>query len=472
MKNGTLRAQITLVYTVALILGLLLFAALSLLILDSTARSTLDQRLLADARTLRAVLEVHDGRIQIDETDRAQFARIIGVRVSGAVYDAHGNLLATSTTPVPSVVRAVVARGGAAQQLVTVGAGINRVRVATLPIVDHARPIGAEVLWRSVDSIQDLDQRAALIFAVAVPAIVLFAVLFGNMIEHRGLARLRLMADIASEIEARDLSRRLGVRSQPDELGRLCAAFDRMLDRLEAAFERERRFTADASHELRGPLSVIKAEADLSLRRARSSQEYRRTLHTILEESSRLELLTSDLLASARTQPQSASSKQYVNLGIVVQSVGERLKILAQARNIKIHQTLCAACTVHGNQEDLTRVAFAVLHNAVKYCSESGTVEVLLERSNESVSLTVTDDGHGFSADALKNAFDRFWRDNGMRDREGTGLGLSIAQGIVRGVGGSITLRNRDERRGAVVVVQFPCSDAPAKAVGYAENPA
>ncbi len=456
MNKGSLRSQITLVYTVALTLGLLLFAGLSLFILHSTARSSLDQRLLTDARTLRAVLEVRHGRIEIDETDRAQFERIIGVRVSGAVFDQHGKLLATSTTPVPPVVRAVVSRAGPVAQLATVGVGLNRLRVATLPIIDRGHRVGVAALWRSLDSIEELDERSATIFALAVPMIVLFAVVFGNMIAKRGLARLRLMADIASEIEAHDLSRRLGVPSQPDELGRLCAAFDRMLDRLEAAFKRERRFTADASHELRGPLSVIKAEADLSLKRERSAAEYRKTLETILAESARLDSLTSDLLAAARTESKADGSKRRSDLGAIVQGVIERLQILAAARNVKIQSRIFPGCSVNGDQEGLTRVVFALLHNAVKYCHEEGHVDAAVERYEGGIQFTVTDDGPGFSTNAINNAFARFWRDKGVHDREGTGLGLSIAQNIIQNFGGTISIGNRDGRGGAVVTVKFP----------------
>lgn len=454
MNVGSLRAQITLVYTIALTLGLLLFAAFSLLILHSTARSSLDQRLTADARTLRAVIEVRRGRIEID--DRAEFERIIGVRVSGAVYDARNRLLATSTTPVPPAVRAVIPNAGGVPQLATVGSGVDRVRVATWPIVDHGRRVGVEALWRSVDSIQDLDQRSGTIFAIAVPVIVLFAVLFGNTIARRGLARLKLIADIASEIEAHDLSRRLGVRSQPDELGRLCAAFDRMLDRLQAAFERERRFTADASHELRGPLSVIKAEADLALKRERSSTEYRQTLETILHESTRLESLTGDLLAAARAEPRPTLPTRQVDFSGIVQGVSDRLQILAAARNVKLGSALGARSIVSGDQEGLTRVVFALLHNAVKYCREEGTVEAVVEASNAGTRFTVTDNGPGFSPEAITNAFNRFWRDKKVHDREGTGLGLSIAQNIVTQHGGSISIRNRDGKGGAMVTVNLP----------------
>lgn len=455
MNRGTLRGQITLVYTVGLTLGLLLFAGLSLLILHSSARSALDQRLIADARTLRAVLEVRNGRIEIDETDRAEFERIIGVRVSGAVYDSNGKLLATSTTPVPREVRSAVSVAGEAPNLSTVGTGVSRVRVATFPIVDHGRRVGIEALWRSVDSITDLDERSQLIFAVALPAIVLFAVLSGNTIAKRGLERLALIADMASEIEAHGLSRRLAVPSQPDELGRLCAAFDRMLDRLEAAFERERRFTADASHELRGPLSVIKAEADLALRRERTAAEYCETLRTIVQESTRLESLTSDLLAAARSGPKLTTGNEQVDLGIVVSNVRDQLNILATAHNIQLGSAISSGCLVSGDREALTRAVFAVLHNAVKYCYEGGHVDVAIERRSAIITLTVTDEGPGFSAEAMNNAFNRFWRDAQMMGHEGSGLGLSIAQNIVERFGGKISLGNRVDGAGAIVTVEF-----------------
>jgi len=434
--------------------GLLLFAALSLLVLDRSARSTLDARLISEGRTITSLFEIRSAHVVIEETDRTQFQQVLGVKLSGAVYDANGKELFTTSVPVPSHVYELAQKHPQTITLATVGPHDGALRVVTVPILDGKRVAGVALLWRSLDSIQDLDRRSALVFASAMPVIVAFAIFFGTLVAKRGLAPLGRLADLASDIEAHDLSRRLGIASQDDELGRLCAAFDRMLDRLETAFGRERRFTGDASHELRGPLSVIRAEAELALRRTRSQHEYGQTLETIVREADALEKLTSDLLAAARTHDGAVPQGRSIDFASVLRKVCERLRVLGRAHNVSIDFSGPAELMLFGNDSDLARLAFAVLHNAVKYSPEGASVHVRLTTHDECVRLEVSDEGPGFSVAALKNAFERFWRDDEMRSHEGSGLGLSIAQHIAQNLGGEIHLRN--SAHGATVAVMLP----------------
>lgn len=449
-----LHGRLTLVYALALTAGLLLFAALSLLVLDRSARSTLDARLISEAKTITSIFEVRNGHLLIEEHDRAQFQQILGVKLSGAVYDQNGKELLTTTVPVPSQVYQLALRRPKETSLDTVGPLDGTLRVAVVPILSGNRVAGVAVLWRSLDSIQDLDRRSALVFAFAIPVIVAFAIFFGTLVARRGLAPLSRLADLASDIEAHDLSRRLGIDSQRDELGRLCAAFDRMLDRLETAFERERRFTGDASHELRGPLSVIRAEAELALRRPREAQEYRAILQTILHEADALEALTADLLAAARAQNVAPVPHDAVDFGRIVEEACARLAILGRTRDVRIHFRGPEHLMLPGNTSDLARLVFAILHNSVKYSADHSSVDVSLAAVDGVARLDITDRGPGFSEAALKHAFDRFWRDDQVRSREGSGLGLSIAQRIAHHLRGTIDLRNTE--RGAQVVVTLP----------------
>ncbi len=454
MRNLTLRAQITLVYGVALMLGLLAFASLSLFILDDSARTSLDQTLLSDTRTLRALLEVRRGKILFDESDRSQFARVLGVKLSGAVYDARGRVIISSTQPIPRSVRAVAREMRATPRLLTVGPRDERLRVAVVPIKDGNRVAGVAILWRSIDFIEDLDRHSAVIFAVAAPLIVAFAILLGSVVARRGLLPLRRVAELASEIEAHDLSRRLRAPTTNDELGRLCAAFDRMLDRLEGAFERERRFTSDASHELRGPLSVMKVEAELALRRPRTAAEYNRALHVISSEVDHLVSLTTDLLATARAGS-AETSPGTVNLSAIIESVTARVKTLAENRGVGIAVDCDGERYVRCDVQGTTRVVFAVLHNALKHSPPGGRIDIRCNDVEGGLAVEIADQGPGFSPEALQHAFERFWRDDDEGTCEGTGLGLSIAQGIMVGNGGAISLRNRLDERGAVVEVAF-----------------
>jgi signal transduction histidine kinase len=228
-----------------------------------------------------------------------------------------------------------------------------------------------------------------------------------------------------------------------------------MLDRLQKAFERERRFTSDASHELRAPLSVIRAEADLALRSDRTPEEYRRALETIASESDALEALTRDLLAAARNGSDVEDVRAPVDLSLVATAAAKRMSVLNGARRVVVKKPDGEGIIVNGNRALVERAVVSVLHNALKYSSEAGSVEISVSAAAPRVELTISDDGPGFSEAALQRAFDRFWRDDAARGREGSGLGLSLAKTIVERYGGTIALANGDPH-GAIVRMTFP----------------
>jgi signal transduction histidine kinase len=461
MDPRTLRGQLALAYAAALLLALIAFAALTLVVVDRTQRKSLDERLQTAARAISAITEVRQGTPVLDVTDRAQFINIVGNRLDAAVLDERRRPIVTSEISVPPEVLDATHAGADASRLVSVESRSETLRVSITPVWRHGRLAGTVLTWRDLDEITDLVNRLALLFALAIPAIAAFAVIAGSAVAARGLRPLKTMATIASEIEAHDLSRRLEVPQRDDELGRLCATFDRMLDRLEAAFARQRRFTSDASHELRAPLSVIRAEADLTLRRTRTAAEYERALRTIAAQADDLEALTRDILAAARSED-GAVANRTVDLTAVAKEVSARLDALARTRGIEVAIKVADGAIVRGDISALGRAAVCILHNALRYARPGGRIEVVVETSDGSVGLRVDDDGPGFSEAALEHATERFWRDDLARthrtagaDAGGAGLGLSIARAIVESSGGSLILANRPAG-GASVVMQFP----------------
>jgi len=447
----TLRGRLTFAYAAALAVALVAFALLALALLDTAQRSALDAQLATTARALLAVADVQNGDVSMEELDRGQFAAITGAKASAAIFHSGGKVLVSSDYAVPDMVRrtAVEANMG---RYASVTIGGDAARVYALPILAGGRKAGTIAVWRDAESIVALDRSIALAFEFAIPVVVGIAILFGSGIARRGLAPLDRIATVASGIEGHDLSQRLALPPRNDELGRFAAAFDRMLDRLQHAFERERRFTSDASHELRAPLSVIRAEADLALRKERSGVEYRRALEGIAAEADALEGLTRDLLAAARADVEHPGDTESVDVGLVATATTGRLAILADARGLRLRTAVARSAFVRADRGTLERAVVTVVHNAIKYAREDVDVRVACE--DGTVTLAVEDDGAGFSRQALSHAFDRFWRDEEARSTEGSGLGLSIARAIVAKAGGTIVLTNRDGG-GARVMMTF-----------------
>ena len=454
LDPSTLRGRLALAYAAALVVALVAFAALALAVLDGAQRRALDAQLATTARAVRALVDSSGSSIVLEPSDRAAFGSIVGSKANSAIYRADYSIAISSTYAIPPPI-SLHADASLAPRYDTVETGGEELRLFTEPIVRRGMRLGSIAVWRDADSIVVLDRSVALAFAFAIPVLAVLAALAGGAIARRGLAPLDRIASVASEIEAHDLSERLDLPPRADELGRLAATFDRMLDRLQRAFDRERRFTGDASHELRAPLSVIRAEADLALRKDRTPEEYRRALATIASEADALEALSRDLLTVARADANGTPAERTpVDLGAVATEAVQRLGVLAAERNVRIDADMVPDAIVLAERDGLERAAITVLHNAIKYASAGGTVEVRVTRDGDAVEFCVSDDGRGFSEEGLQRAFDRFWRDDEARALPGSGLGLAIAKAAVERFGGTITIAN-GAGGGAVVRVRF-----------------
>jgi signal transduction histidine kinase len=454
----TLRGQLGLAYAGALLVALILFALVALVFADRAQRAALDERLRVAGTAVATVVDVRHGRLVLDPDDRIQVDMILGNRVNGLVVDLHYGAYASSMRHAPAAIR-VLADDPRERYADVMAAGVQQ-RALITPVPPTGTPRGDVVVWWDAGGIVDLDRRLAIGFALAIPIVAALAVVLGGAIAARGLRPLAKLADVASEIEEYDLSVRIGLANRDDELGRLCATFDRMLDRLEAAFDRQRRFTSDASHELRAPLSVIRAEADLMLRRARSPHEYERALQSIAAQADDLEALTRELLSAARADAGLRDGLTVVDIGGLAGDAAAGLTALAQQRGVRIHVELAADARARGDAGAVRRVAVALLHNALRYANRQ--VDLAVVSVNGHVRLSVADDGAGFSDAALLHATERFWRDDPARgrgdDRGGSGLGLSIVEAIVVAMGGTLRTTNRPEG-GAFVVVDVPAAN-------------
>lgn len=449
-----MRGRLSLAYASALIVALAIFALIALAVVDGAQRRALDEQLESTARALRIVGDIRGGRLSVDAGDRRQFNTIVSAKTDSAIVLSDG-AVAISTDERTARALLSAAPHANAPHYATLTVATERLRVYVSPISATGVRVGETVTWGDAGAITALDRSVAFGFALAIPLIAGLAIFAGSEIARRGLAPLDRIAALASEIEAQDLSRRLRLPARNDELGRLGATFDRMLDRLQGAFDRERRFTSDASHELRAPLSVIRAEADLALRRERTPAEYRRALETIAAESDALEALTRDLLAAARNASSARDVRGPVDLTLVASTVAQRLSVVAGARRVRVEEAAGGDAIVQGNRALIERAIVSVLDNALKYSSDAGTVEIRISRESPQAELTVRDDGPGFSPEALQRGFDRFWRDDDARARDGSGLGLSLAKTIVEHYGGTIVLGNA-EPHGAIVRMTFP----------------
>ncbi|MFP3975046.1 MAG: sensor histidine kinase [Chloroflexota bacterium] len=315
------------------------------------------------------------------------------------------------------------------------------------------------VVGRSMANIEEALQR--------LQGIILFAVLVTMGLAGAGgwfLARrtLRPIEDItvtAQEIGASDLSRRIGVKSK-DELGRLAGTLNNMIERLERAFTRQRQFTADASHELRTPLAAIEAESTLALQKQRTSEEYRKSLDFISQETNQMSGIIEKLLTLARADAGKEELEfEEVDVYSLLKEVATDIEMLCRKKGLEFRLNDGEEnLTVYGDRTKLKDLFSNLLNNAVRYTS-SGSVEVSLSREGGMIVVAVQDTGVGIPEEHIPNIFERFYRVDKARSRAegGSGLGLAICWHIVDVHGGRIEVES-EVGKGSTFRVSLPLS--------------
>lgn len=458
MRRLPFGARLALAYTAVLAAALLAFTAIAYAAIDHTIRTSLDTRLQATAMAAQLIPDVHHGRIVFDADDRAHFLEVLNDNhVDGATVTLDGTLLISNLQRPPVGILRAIAHSRPGRGLLHTASG--DIDYLAFPIVDRQGRLKGEVgAWESGQVYEGLAHGALLALLGTSVFVVLAAVGIGIVVARRALRPLADLSAVMSAIEATDLSERLVWDGPDDELGRLCSAFDRLLDRLEAAFNRERRFSADASHELRTPLSVMRAETELALTRERDGAGYRATLERLRAETYRLEALVEGLLLTARHETGIARAEP-APVGEIVARTSERTRPLLQPRGLTLNVERRGDAFVLGDPQLLESALAALLDNAIRHSPDRGTIRIIVERREAVVTIAVWDEGPGFNAEALRDATRRFWREDRERGRSGHGLGLAIALAIGERHGGSLAVRN-DPAGGGVAELRLPALEA------------
>ena len=288
---------------------------------------------------------------------------------------------------------------------------------------------------------------------------VLFVVSLGVgwVVSGRTLAPIGRITDVANHIQATDLSQRIELEGPSDELKRLADTFDRMLARLEDAFAMQRRFVADASHELRNPLAIIKTNLDVALADPNvSKEELERAGSVARRATERMALLVDDLFALARLDSRPTVSED-LSLTAVASEVAEEFEALAAQHQLRLRTDFESQVTLEGDEEGLKRAVANLVDNAIRYAPQGSEVVLAAGVEGPWGWVAVKDRGPGIPAEQHDRVFDRFWRADvsRSRDRGGTGLGLAIVRQIVLAHRGVVRLFS-EPGQGSTFVLWLP----------------
>jgi two-component system, OmpR family, sensor kinase len=337
----------------------------------------------------------------------------------------------------------------------------EQIRVALLRARDQDGQSFFIRVGQSLSPLQKARRQMLILLAIAGPVALLLGSYGGLLLANQALHPVDRLTRAAEEIEAGDLSKRVQVPPKMDELGRLAATFNRMIARLQAAFERQRQFTADASHELRTPLAVMRGDIEIALRRERKPEDYRSVLTSNLEEIIRLSRLVEDLLMLARADAgQSILQREPIDLDELCAQMIEYLAPLAEEKEqyLIYYPPDTKPLRVNADAQRIKQMLLNLLDNALKYTPINGTITLTLFVKEHNAVITIADTGRGIPEEDLPHIFDRFFRHSrSTSDKtvQGFGLGLSIVRWIVHSHGGKISAEST-LGKGTKFIVRLP----------------
>jgi two-component system OmpR family sensor kinase len=486
---SSLRARLALWFTIVLGVPLVAFAIVSYVVFDRTLLTRTDHfvedalsafaRELANERRMAPTSEVA-ARTTVHEVRFAQLQVVIADRdgrvlASSAADDAVSRGTGTPDANEARALAAVAGVGAEAPAMVTLTSTAGAWRV-------HARRVtigGEPLLLAGIASLRDIEDVLARIrraFLVAIPLLLAAAAAGGYFMARRSLSPVGAMGARAAAITDANLHERLPVVTPHDELGGLAVVINSLLDRLERAFAQQRRFMADASHELRTPAAILNTEAQVTLSRPqRSEAEYRESMGVMQQAAARLTRIVDDLFLLARADAGHLVARHRdLYLDEVVHAVTRAVRPLAEQRGVRVELLPVVDAPFHGDADLLGRLLLNLLDNAIKFSVGGGTVSVALSRHDDArggrYEIRVVDDGPGIAPEVQERVFERFFRGDPARGRveptetSGAGLGLAIARRIAEAHGGTLQLVSSRPGR-----TEF-CLSLPTTAVAAAEG--
>ena len=444
------------IFAVALLIG----DGIVLVSVTVTQSQESDAVLVAQANLLASSAQDSNGQLTFDGSDIPGETRS-GIAVDAAIVTGNAVVAQTANQPLARdailslASRAISSRGPVWEDMID---------SRHVPRRAYAAPISggngkdAIVVSRSVGEMLDAQRRTFVALALVSLVLLVMGGALSYWLAGRALRPVRTIAGIARSISEHHLDRRVEVKVPPDELGELVDTFNSMLARLEAGFVGMGRFTADASHELRAPLALMRSELEGALSRSRTKEEYRRALESIQGEVDHLSRLTDQLLILARADAGVlVPAKEKVDVVDFLHETGARWESTAEKRGARIEVQAPSSGYVEADPALLRRVMDNLVDNAIRHTDEGTAVALRAYVANGGWNVEVADHGPGVPADYREQLFSRFARPDTARSPGdgGAGLGLALSAAIARAHSGTLELVEADER-GAVFRLHVP----------------
>jgi len=329
-------------------------------------------------------------------------------------------------------------------------------RVFITPAVQNERVEYVVEVASPLTSIQTtLDTMKVTLF-ILFPLTVLVTGVMGSLLATLSLRPVDSMIKTIHAITAENMKLSLALPGTRDEIEKLAETFNDMLARLDNAFTSQKRLFEDLSHDLKTPLTVMKGEFEVILKKTRSAEEYEAVLKSSLEEANKIIRLVDNLLMLASFESKKIlPERRDLDLGVLVQGIATTIGKLALKKDIEMRVVKADGITVKADEQQLKQLFFNLLDNAVKYTNPSGVITVRIARDGGLARIEMQDTGIGMTEEHLAHVFDRFYRADKSGTDQGFGLGLSIVKSVVDAHGGTITVKSRYSA-GTTFIITLP----------------
>lgn len=431
MKNLSLKQKLTILYTILMTINICAVLAVLFSLSNREILSSVQNRLRESVAGAFDDIEMDDGKLDFD-SDILELEN--GVYLS--VYDMEGRLLYGK---IPY---------GFDQSMTFQDGLVRRQKAEQVEYyvldMSYAPEENMNLMVRGIISITDAEESFRITLRLALiclPLLVILTAVLGYFMTRRTLRPVAHITETVRTIqEEEDLSRRINLGEGRDEIYRLAATFDKMLEQIEDSMKREKQFTSDVSHELRTPLSVILMQCDSLLSHDSLPDEILEEITVIQRKAGGLSRMVSQLLLLSRAdQGREKVTMETLDFSGLSEMAAAEMAVMAEEKGIRLETNISPGVMLYGDETLLIRLWLNLLQNAVTYGKEGGCIYMSLQKEGEAVTGSVKDDGIGISAEDLPHIWERFYRaDSSRNDVGSSGLGLSMVQWIINVHNGTI----------------------------------
>ncbi|HNT43146.1 MAG TPA: ATP-binding protein [Syntrophorhabdaceae bacterium] len=468
MKSFSLpiKWKLTLWYGGILALILVTFSSGVYIYFQNSLQKSIDTKIKSIAEVLASSMTETHGQSLFGNFER-YLENALGKKPKGKfiqIIDASGKIgarlndLEAEAVPVSFVTLERALKGETVYE--TLESARPRLRMITMPILDSKKVTSIVQVGSSLEEFEDTMKRLLIIMIISIITSISATIVVGYFMAKKTMKPVDQIRRAAVKISSTNLDERIDIKKgRKDELGRLAETFNAMISRLKDSFQRINQFSIDVSHELKTPLTILKGETELALRKERTNQEYRRSMQSNLEEIDRMSRIIDDLLLLSKAETKDIGMNlEKVDLRDLLAGVCLNMKLFGENKGVEVVVRDLEDIRIVGDELKLRRMITNVVENGIKYGHPGGHVTVSSYKQNGFACINVEDDGPGISGEDIKYIFDRFYRADRSRKREsGSGLGLSISKWIAEAHKGTIEVESKPAA-GSLFTIKLPMS--------------